>query len=140
MSESESQQSEQSAADAEPSVEGLRDQLTTLQQRLRDMSEAGDARLLQAELKIAALRAGMIDLDGLKLIDSSSVTLNGQGDVEGAAELMSELKQQKPWLFGGASSSSRANPPPAHPPRAKAATEMTPEEYRAARAEMLRRR
>jgi len=140
MSESESERPETSAAQDEPSIDNLRAQVATLQRTLQETSEAGNARVVQAELKNAALQAGMVDLDGLKLLDTAKVKLNEQGEIEGATELMRELKGQKPWLFGGASSSSRANPPPAHPPRAKAATEMSPEEYRAARAEMLRRR
>src|SRR6185312_484916 len=50
---------------------------------------------------------------------------------------LGQLKRDKPWLFGGASSSSPATPPPAQPPRQKRAMEMTDAEYRAARADLL---
>jgi len=111
-----------------------------LERQLRESNEAAHARIVRAELKAEALRAGMIDLDGLKLLDLSRVRLNEAGEVEGAAALMAQLRRDKPWLFGGHSSSSRAAPPPSQPPRAKLATEMTLEEWRAARTEMLRRR
>jgi len=99
-----------------------------------------DARLIRAELKAEAMRAGMVDLDGLKLIDLSTATLNAQDEVDGGAALMARLKREKPWLFGGLSSSSTAALPPAAPPRQKLATEMTDAEYRSARAELLKRR
>ncbi|MFT2096001.1 hypothetical protein ACMS1Z_15355 [Acidiphilium multivorum] len=82
-------------------------------------------RLRRAELRIEAVRAGMIDLDGLRLIDP--------------AALMAQLKRDKPWLFGAPSSSSTASVPRAEPPRARHATELSEAEWRAARAELLRR-
>lgn len=124
----------------EPTLEGLKARAEALERQLREQNEAQAARLVRAELKAEAVRAGMVDLDGLKLVDMAAVRLNEAGEVEGAAMLMAQLKRDKPWLFGGFSSSSRASAPPAHPARAKLATEMTPEEYRAARAELLRRR
>jgi hypothetical protein len=53
---------------------------------------------------------------------------------------MSDLRRAKPWLFQSASSSSPAAPPPNLPQPAKRATQMTEPEWRAARAELLRRR
>ncbi len=90
------------------------------------------SRLVRAELKVEAVRAGMVDLDGLKLLDLEEVQLNSDGEIENAAHLMAQLRRAKPWLFGGTSSSSPANAPPAQPPRQKLATEMTDKEYRAA--------
>jgi hypothetical protein len=99
-----------------------------------------DARLIRAELKAEAIRSGMIDLDGLKLMDTSSLVIQQDGMVVGAAPLMEQFKKSKPWLFGAASSSNAATPPPAQPPRTKLATEMTDTEYKAARAAMLKQR
>ena len=110
------------------------------EQALITVRADSDARLIRAELKAEAMRAGMVDLDGLKLIDLSTIKLNEQGEVDGGAALMTRLKREKPWLFGGLSSSSTAAPPPAAPPRQKLATEMTDAEYRSARAELLKRR
>ena len=97
------------------------------------------ARLVQAELRTAAVRAGMVDLDGVKLIDASTLTVSDAGELEGAAAIMTRLRQEKPWLFGR-SSSSPASAPRATPPRAKTAMEMSVEEWRIARAELLRRK
>jgi len=121
-------------------MDTLRARATALEAQLQATTENADARVIRAELKAEALRAGMIDLDGLKLVDPAEVKLNIAGEVEGAAALMARLKRAKPWLFTTPSTSAAATAPPAQPPRAKRATEMTEAEYRTARADLLRRR
>lgn len=97
------------------------------------------ARLVQAELRTEAVRAGMVDLDGVKLIDAGLVKVDEAGGVVDGAGVIAALRAAKPWLFGRSSSSS-AVAPRAEPPRAKLAMEMSVDEWRAARAELLRRR
>ncbi len=110
-----------------------------LEERLAALEAQMRERLLRAELKAHALRAGMIDLDGLKLVETAGLTLDDRGEVVGAETLMATLRRAKPWLFGHASTSSAASVPPAQPPRAKLATEMTDAEWQASKAELLRR-
>ena len=96
-------------------------------------------RLIQAELRAEAARAGMIDLDGLRLLDLSGVKLGPNAEVAEAAALVAGLKRDKPYLFARSSSASASAPPQAASgPRR--ATDMTVEEWRMARAELLRRR
>jgi hypothetical protein len=84
------------------------------------------ARLIVANLRTEAVRAGMIDLDGLKMVDLSSVRL-GTGDrIIGGRKLMDDLRRT--------SSSSAAVAPVSQPVRTKTALEMTDDEYAAARA------
>ncbi len=111
-----------------------------LERRLADLEATTAARLLQSELKAHATKAGMIDLDGLKLVETSGLKLNEKGEVDGATRLMADLRRAKPWLFQGASSSSAAVVPPASQPSAKRATEMSHAEWQAARNELLKRR
>jgi hypothetical protein len=92
------------------------------------------SRLVVANLRTEAVRAGMIDLDGLRLIDLSAVRLGDDDRVIGGRKLMDDLRRTKPWLFGVASSSSAAVAPASQPVRQKTALEMTDEEYTAARA------
>ncbi len=107
---------------------------------LRSQADA-EARLVRAELKVEALRAGMVDLDGLKLLDLSDVRLNQAGDVVDGAAILARLKRTKPWLFGTpASTSAAANPPRPEPPRTRHANELSRDEWLAARAVLLRRR
>ena len=104
-----------------------------------DAQTAADQRVIRAELKAAALKAGMVDLDGLKLADLSTVKLNADGEVEGAEALMEALKKSKPYLFGAPNTSSTTKPPPSNPPANKLAKDMTPEEYAAAKAKLIGR-
>ena len=123
--------------DDDPIAE-LRARADALEHRLAETQKDARSRLVRAELKVEAVRAGMVDLDGLKLLDLGDVQLNADGEIGNAAHLMTLFRRAKPWLFGSTSSSSSANAPPAQPPRQKLATEMTDAEYRIARAAFLK--
>jgi hypothetical protein len=123
--------------DADPAVE-LRVRAESLERRLAEVEQHARDRVLYAELKVEAVRAGIIDLDGLKLLDFTSLELTPDGELANGAQLITQLRRAKPWLFSGSSSSSVASPPPAQPPRQKLATEMSDDEYRAARAAILK--
>lgn len=108
---------------------------------LSQLQAEAQVKLIRAELKAEAMKAGMIDLDGLKLIDTSEVRLNEAGEVQDAQGLLGRLKRAKPWLFGaGASSSAAANPPRPEPPRTRHANELSHSEWLQARAALIRRR
>ena len=61
-------------------------------------SEA-NGRVIRAELKTHAIKAGIIDLDGLRLADMSKLSLGEDGEVIGAEALIATLRQEKPYLF-----------------------------------------
>ena len=111
-----------------------------LEERLARLEAETHTRLVHAELKTEAVRAGMVDLDGLKLLDLGKVELDETGAVKAAGLLMRDLRRIKPWLFGGDSSSSAAATPPTQPAKPKYATDMAEAEWRAARDELLKRR
>jgi hypothetical protein len=121
-------------------VAELRARANALERRLAETEEEAKSSLILAELKVEAVRAGMVDLDGLKLLDIRNATLTANGDFCDAAQLIAQFRRAKPWLFAGASSSSPSIPPPIQPPRQKLATEMTDAEYRTARAALLKTR
>jgi hypothetical protein len=91
------------------------------------------SRLLTANLRTEAVRAGMIDLDGLKLVDLADVRLDENDRVVGGRKIMADLRRNKPWLFRVASTSSAAIAPASQPVRQKTAMDMTEAEYIAAR-------
>ena len=101
---------------------------------------AANERIIRAELKAEAIKAGMVDLDGLKLADLSKVKLNDAGEVEGADALMTDLKKAKPYLFGavGTTSNPAGAAPKAGEQKQKLAPDMTKDEYAAARADIRR--
>ena len=123
------------------SVEDWQTRAETAEAALSRVQMDTDARLIRAELKAEALRAGMVDLDGLKLLDMADVRLTDSGEVADAPALLARLKRAKPWLFGAANSSSApANPPRPEPPRTRHANDLSHEEWLAARTALLRRR
>jgi hypothetical protein len=77
---------------------------------------------IDAELRARATAAGMVDLDGLKLADLSTVKIGAGGAVQGGAELMAGLRKARPYLFP------------------KSAMDMTDAEYAKARAAYAGRR
>ena len=126
--------------DAGEDMAALRARNAALEASLREARESADRRAIQSELRAEAMRRGMVDLDGLKLIEGGSVSVDADGIVHGAGAVMTKLRRDKPWLFGAPSSSSVAGVPAAAPVRAKLATEMSLHEWRVARADLLRRR
>jgi hypothetical protein len=97
-------------------------------------------QMVRLELKAEAIRAGMVDLDGLKLVDQAAVVVGENGEVQGADAVMKMLRRAKPWLFGSPSTSSTAATPPAQQPETKSATKMSYAEWQAAKAALLKRR
>lgn len=116
------------------------ERVAELERKLVEHQAMAEQRIIRAELKAEAVRAGMVDMDGLKLVDMDVVKLDPAGDVQGVSEAIRLLRKGKPWLFGGGNSSHPAVPPSAAPPTARKATEMSYAEWQAARSEMLRRR
>lgn len=97
------------------------------------------SRLILAELRTEALRAGMIDADGVRLLDLANVRLAPDATLPEAPALIALLRAAKPWLFTRSTSSPAAPPSStSHAPRR--ATDMTEREWRQARADLLRQR
>ena len=125
---------------AEDPMQELRARCEHLERELVQVKQKAESGIVKAHLQAMASQAGMIDLDGLKLLDLSKITVNEEGEVSGAAPLMEKFRKDKPWLFGRPSTSAPGAAPPAQPPRQKLATEMTDAEYQSAREALLRYR
>jgi hypothetical protein len=120
-------------------ITALRARNEILENNLKDLQDASDRRAIQSELRSEATRRGMVDLDGLKLINLAEIEIDQSGTVHGVPGVMTKLRRDKPWLFGASNSSSVAGVPTHSQTRTKLATEMTLDEWRSARADLLRR-
>jgi hypothetical protein len=118
---------------------GLRGRLDKLERDSLEDRRLTERRLILAELKVEAMRANMVDLDGLQFLDMTQVRLTDDYGIAGGPELIARLKRAKPWLFAAPSSSSIANVPPSSPTRQKLAKDMSDDEYRIARANIIKR-
>ncbi|WP_430229357.1 hypothetical protein [Paraburkholderia tropica] len=106
--------------------------------KVKDTHTTSEKRIIMAELKASALKAGMVDLDGLKLADLSGITIDEKGEIQGATELMAALKESKPYLFKEPTSSTThaGDPPPKKKAEPFDARKATPEEVKAKAREM----
>lgn len=112
------------------------DPVTHLQGQLAQANQ----RLILAELKSHAIRAGIIDTDCLKLLDTSALKLDESGGLPEGGPAVATLKRNKPWLFANSNSSHPAPPPAAEPPKPVSAQTMTHREWQAARARLIKGR
>ena len=107
---------------------------------IRAQLAQANQRLIQAELKSHAIQAGIIDLDCLKLLDTSGLDLDQDGNVPAAPAALADLKRNKPWLFAKPNSSHPAPPPVPEAPKPRMAKDMTFKEWQAARERLVRGR
>ncbi len=92
---------------------------------------------IDAALKALATGAGIVDLGWLELADLSTVKVNKDGAVEGAAEAVAAFQGAKPHLFRAVSTSSPHTPPSAKVKK-NSVMDMSREEYERTKAEMIR--
>lgn len=96
-----------------------------------------DQRIIRAELKAEAVKLGVIDLDVLKLADTSKLTLDDDGEVVGGVELIAALKVSKPWAFSEKkSTASTEKTPKSGDPKPFNAMTATKEELAAKKKEL----
>lgn len=128
-------------AKAKESEEAATKAATEADAKVSANTQAANDRILRAELKAVALKAGMVDLDGLKLADLSKVKLNDEGEVEGAEALMTAMKESKPYLFGATSTTTQTQETPAKKAGEPIdARKLSKEEYEAKKKELTARK
>jgi len=133
------QAAEAKLADAEKLVTGAKEAQDKAQaaadERIKAAEEKALARIIKAELKAHAIKAGIVDLDGLKLADLSGIKTDDAGEVQGAEAAIESLRKAKPYLFttttGSAGRAGAGQPPNKGDDKPKRATDMTPAEYAA---------
>lgn len=111
-----------------------------LDARIVELEGKSQQRIVRAELKAYATKAGAIDFDDLYLVMSRDmkVEFDTDGNVTNAAELIANIKDKKPHLFSQVSTSSTAPAPVARREEAieKTALNMSKEEYAKARRQL----
>lgn len=118
----------------------LREHAEGLERKLQEAETLAAMQVRHAELKAEAVRVGIVDIDGLRLLSAEAFAAPKEGTVMDPSEVIARLRRDKPWLFTNHQSSSAASPPAAAPVRRRLATDMSLEEWRVARADLLRRR
>lgn len=107
-----------------------------IEKRLAEMEKVGRDRVAKSELKGFALKAGVIDFDDvyeiLKRGDLKKIEFDDDGEVVNAGQIIADIKQAKPHLFGGVSTSSTERAPQGRsqpPADDKPALRMNREDY-----------
>lgn len=98
--------------------------------KIEEASKSAQLRIIKAELKAFAVKAGIVDLDGLAFIDMAKVKLTDAGEIEGADEAIDALRKAKPYLFTKTTASTERAPPKT-PTEHKKVTELSEADYRA---------
>ena len=104
-------------------------------------------RLIRSELQLRAVQHGILDLDGLRLLDTRAITIGQDGSVLGAEEALTTFRASKPYLFnqGGAvarplTTTARENAPPRAEPEPVDARQLSREQWQVERARLLAHR
>jgi predicted RNase H-like nuclease (RuvC/YqgF family) len=96
----------------------------------KEAGERVNTALRDAALRVAAKDAGILDLDGLRLLDTSGVKVSDDGAVTIPEKFFEQAKEAKPYLFkltgvDTGTTSSTSSPPPSGDPGLKLAMDMT---------------
>ena len=114
---------------------------------IASMRAESDARLIRSELRVAAIKSGIIDTDALRLVDTGHLQVALDGSIEGAEGVIAALKANKPYLFEDSRAAShgsfttsqpRRPPSPAQPDPVDART-LSRDQWQAERAKVLSR-
>ena len=107
--------------------------------KLAESTTAAKEQVKAARLEALALREGLVDLDGLKLLDLSKITQKDDGTFEGVDEVFKAAREAKPYLFGEKVTTTTTTKPAPKPgdPAPIDARKLTPEEYQKEKAAIL---
>ena len=105
-----------------------------------------NGRLIRSELQLRALQNGIVDIDALRLLDTSAISIGADGAVIGAHEALEQFRSAKPYLFeqgrsgpGYVTTSSAQRAPAPAQAQAVDARNLTRDQWQAERARLLSR-
>lgn len=90
-------------------VQQLRRESATYRNEVKNVRAELHSTIIRSELKTAALAAGIVDLDALKMFDTSKLSISAENDVVGVNELVEQMRKEKPYLFKQESDSKKSD-------------------------------
>ena len=121
------QEMERKAQEAAEAAKKAQEEAIT---KAQEAEQRAAARIIKAELKAHAIKAGIVDIDALALADLSGVKLNDNGEIEGADAVIEALKKSKPYLFAQTTASTQ-QPPKGGKQETKTARDLSDADLRA---------
>ena len=110
--------------------------------RFNDIKVKSEQRIVMAELKAEAIKAGIINHNDLKILDLNSIKLDEKGDVIIPKDFFDSAKKERPYLFkiSGAESGNTTITTPSPSPTniKKKLSEMTKDEYEASKNNIIK--
>jgi phage terminase large subunit-like protein len=120
------QEMERKAQEAAESAKKAQDEAIA---KAQEAEQQAAQRIIKAEMKAHAIKAGIVDIDALALADLSGVKFNDAGEIEGADAAIDALKKSKPYLFAQTTSSTQ-QPPKGGKQETKTARDLSDAELR----------
>lgn len=96
------QKSEREAKEARKEAIEAKKQAQDTLTRLESIEKQRRDQIVRSELKVEALKAGVVDFNDFTKIASdqiSKIEINDDGEVNGISDLITSYKKSKPWLF-----------------------------------------
>ena len=114
---------------AQEALEAAQKAQAAAEAKMAEAQAQANARIVRAEMKALAIKAGIIDIDALALADLSGVKLNDKSEVEGAEGAIDALRKSKPYLFAQTTASTQE--PPKAQTKQTTARDLSDAEFRA---------
>lgn len=107
--------------------------------KLAELTNQTKEQVKAAKLEALAIKEGLVDVDGLKLLDLSKIVQKDDGTFEGVEDVFKAAKESKPYLFGEkpTHSSPPGKPPKPGDPKPLDARALSAEEYVREKAKLL---
>ncbi len=69
------------------------------EKRAEEATRVSDQRFIFSEAKVAAVKAGIVDVDDVRSLDLSALKIGADGQVEGLDDFMKSAQEKKPHWF-----------------------------------------
>jgi predicted RNase H-like nuclease (RuvC/YqgF family) len=101
------EEAEAKAAELNNNLKASQEEAKNALHESKRLNTAFEQRLINAELKAAAMEAGLVDMDAFRMVDVSKIKITDKGEVVGVKELITDLKKDKSYLFKDINTSNK---------------------------------